>query len=176
MATAPARIQVLRFLENEEMPCSETLNTHQENIRPSIPPQDPESRNEWDETMAERQATEARGQVVSHWNEYGFQPDISLLPSIESWHGDAWQNRAVLPMSIPGGDTYHMLFTKLNSEEHMNRHANRRVRGDLYILKVSERKDQGGRRFYEDLRPNMRSEELEPLIETVSAMLRNWWC
>ncbi len=56
-----------------------------------------------------------------------------------------------------------MFFTRINSGLHRNPHFNRRVRGDVYLLKVSEIEDQDKRRFYEDLKPDMPREELKDL-------------
>ena len=82
-----------------------------------------------------------------------FQPKISLQPDVveRHWSDNAWANRAVV-----GDDKYHVLFTtSLDSTLTANRHVSGKVRGDVFVLKLSDSnvKDGKGRRYYVDLDP-----------------------
>ena len=50
---------------------------------------------------------------------------------------------------------YHVLFTtSRNSELRENRHADGKVRGDIFVLKLSDTVDEKKRRFYVDMVPS----------------------
>ena len=77
-----------------------------------------------------------------------FQPKISLQPDVaEYWSRNAWRNRAVV-----GDDKYHVLFTtSSDSKLTENRHLKGKVRGDVFVFKLSDEKDGNGMSYYVDL-------------------------
>ena len=169
MATAPASIEALRLPADGTNPGLITLRTRIKPIKPSIPPRDEKILKEYNATMAERQAMQAAGQIISH--DYGgFQPNISLLPDPpkESWPKKAWKRRAVCALYDSGHtDLYHVFFTRFTSSKlHPNPHVKDVVSGDVFLLKVSKIKDKDERRFYEDLKPlSISPEEIKRLIQ-----------
>lgn len=53
-----------------------------------------------------------------------------------------------------GGTKYHVLFTtSQDSNLRENRHAGGKVRGDIFVLKLSDTVDENKRRFYVDMVP-----------------------
>ena len=82
-----------------------------------------------------------------------FQPKISLQPDVAKyWSHKAWTDRAVV-----GDDKYHAFFTTTSSSDGgkltENRHVRGKVRGDVFVLRLSDEKDADGRRYYVDLEP-----------------------
>lgn len=79
-----------------------------------------------------------------------FYPNISLQPDNKKyWPTGAWKERAVVD-----GAKYHVLFTtSQDSEIRENRHAGSKVRGDIFVLKLSDTVDENKRRFYVDMVP-----------------------
>ena len=82
-----------------------------------------------------------------------FQPKISLQPDVAKyWSHKAWTDRAVV-----GDDKYHVFFTTTSSSDGgkltENRHVGGKVRGDVFVLRLSDGKDANGRRYYVDLEP-----------------------
>ena len=82
-----------------------------------------------------------------------FQPKVSLQPNTIDKHWsrsqDAWTNRAVV-----GDGKWHVLFTTSSDGALTeNRHVKGKVRGDMFVLRLSEAKDGNGLSYYEDLEP-----------------------
>lgn len=84
-----------------------------------------------------------------------FYPNISFQPLFPDtderyyWPTGAWKDRAVV-----GGTKYHVLFTtSQDSKLRENRHAGGKVRGDIFVLKLSDMVDENKRRFYVDMVP-----------------------
>ena len=100
------------------------------------------------------------------------QPNVSLLPDVrDRWDDEAWEERAVL-----GTRRYHIFFTRSRSEflEH-NRHTRYSTWGDVFILKLSDAKDENGRRFYVDLEPcHLSEKKVQKLARTVPRNVAYW--
>ena len=80
-----------------------------------------------------------------------FQTIIILLPdttdtTIRYWSNEEWTNRAVV-----GDGRWHVFFTTLlDGDLTENRHVSGKVRGDIFVLRLSDAKDRNGLRYYED--------------------------
>lgn len=102
-----------------------------------------------------------------------FYPDISRQPVFPDtderkyWPTGAWKKRAVV-----SGVEYHVLFTtSQDSKLRENRHAGGKVRGDIFVLKLSDTVDENKRRFYVDMVPGEWNPEKRVWEELVEAMV-----
>ena len=167
MAVAPKSIRVLVLPQDNPDPGDkpdfryETLETVRTDIRPSNPAPD-----DWAtlKAVADRQA--AKVHMVYYFNESTPQPNVSRLPDFGKthWHPEAWEKRGVL-----GTAGYHIFFTLSNSKDlARNRNVGYAVKGDAFIVKLSDTEDDTGRRFYVDLEPGeIKRERLLELVLTV---------
>ena len=76
------------------------------------------------------------------------QPLVILQPDTEKfWPRSAWEDRAVV-----GNDKFHVLFTTSSDSNLMeNRHVHGKVRGDIFVLKLSDTVGEDGFRYYADM-------------------------
>lgn len=102
-----------------------------------------------------------------------YQPNIRLLPDIRTrweaagWEG--WEKRAAIETR-----GYHVLYSRgKGGPLGLNKHANNQVSGEVFLLKVSNTRDESGRRFYVDANVNPRdSHEMEVLAGTFDRLFR----
>lgn len=99
-----------------------------------------------------------------------YQPNIRLLPDTRTrwkdkeWEG--WEKRAAVRME--GRMKGHRIFYLRGKREALglNKHAKEKVSGEMFLLKVSENKDENGQHFYVDV--NLDPEQLEYLVDLIS--------
>ena len=91
-----------------------------------------------------------------------YYPQVSLQPDINSekyWapKAEAWKDRAVIVVVGGGAKKFHILLT-MSQSGHLqeNRHVSGgggKVRGAIFVLRLSDTMDEGGRRYYVDIEP-----------------------
>ena len=104
--------------------------------------------------------------LVLHYHKHASQPNVSLLPDARkyTWDDEAWKK-----CSVVATPKLHMFFTYLTRENTPNPHFRSAVSGDVFVLKLSDTKDEHGQKFYVILEPEDWTEkEVQRLIHRIS--------
>ena len=162
MAIAPTSVKVMVLPQDKREFRYETLQTVRTDIRPSKTT--PDSLIKMVE-IAEQFAKQVN--LLYYLNESTPQPNVSLLPDFGKayWGPEAWEQRGA-----HGTAKHHIFFTLSNSEELApNPNMANIVKGDAFIVKLSDTKDEKERKFYVDLEPgDVKPEEILELIFKVA--------
>ncbi|CAD6592479.1 MAG: hypothetical protein ASARMPREDX12_006151 [Alectoria sarmentosa] len=155
MAAAPTSIKLLVLPEDGSPARPEELQTVKEDIRTSNRPTD--LSDSTSKSLDSELAVMAGVHTFYNWDNGTLQPNVSLLPDAREkhWHTEAWKQRAVL-----GTAKHHLFYTRSKSGFVPNPHVGGKVSDDVFVLKLSDTRDEDGRRFYVDLeRETMEQEE-----------------
>ena len=172
-ATAPASINVLVLPADGSKPRLERIETvKQEVIRSTYPPKKlfllgSEARDFY----SEYQQDGARVQIITQWLGYS-QPAVDFLPDTRGkyWPAEAWEKRAAWALELEprlalelmpdGPPLRHCFFTMHTDNLERNKRVGNQVSGDVFVVRVSDARDENGRRFYVDEKP----EDLSPTL------------
>lgn len=164
MTAAPTSIQVLVIPADGSKYRYRSLETVRMDIKP--PPPIPHYSSEAEADLGLELFTAIH--QVFHYHYRAPQPNVSLLPDARkyTWDEEAWRKRAVY-----GTQKLHIFFTHSTRENTLNFHFGSAISGDAFLLKLSESKDEHGRKFYENLEPkNWTEQKLYGLIRGVTMM------
>lgn len=171
--TAPASINVLVLPADGSKPRLERIETvKQELIQSTYPPNKlfllgSRARDDY----SEHKQDGADVQIITQWLGHS-QPAVDLLPDTRSkyWPAEAWEARAAwalkleprlaLELEPDGPPLRHCFFTMHTDNLERNKRVGNHVWGDVFVLRVSDARDENGRRFYVDEKP----EDLSPKL------------
>lgn len=138
----------------------ENLNTVATENKPFIQPPDDVQIS----VMTEDTKEAAESQLVICPGVTGPQPKITrLLNTIQHWKTEGWEKRVAL-----GTTKHHVSFTRSRSGLIGSRHLGYQVLGDVFILKLSDTKDEQSLSFYVDIEDNLEHEELLDLVMRIT--------
>ena len=172
-ATAPASINVLVLPADGSKPRLERIETVKQELIPStFPPKKlfllgSKAR----EFYSEYQQDGARVQIITQWPGRS-QPAVDFLPDTRGkyWPAEAWETRAAWALQLErrlavelepdGPPLRHCFFTMHTDNLERNKRVGNQVSGDVFVLRVSDARDENGRRFYVDEKPEDLSQKL----------------
>ena len=139
----------------------ETVQTVATEIKPFV--QEPHF-DLYSSIMTEDAKEAAESHLVTCPGVTGPQPKVARLPNtIQHWKIEGWEKRVA-----HGTTKHHVFFTRSRRGLIVKRHLGYQVSGDVFILKLSDTKDENGLRFYVDMEDNLEHEELLELVMRVT--------